>query len=168
MVAPTDPLLVDGAKVLFRYLLPFGITFVIAYGVLERLSPFGTAQRRLHILLAAVVGLSVTVFTPGGTSAVVFLSDFLGMVAVVLVGLLLALMAATLLLGEDAVGSAWSTLLAGAAVVTVIAAFVWTGGLTILLGGGEAPGIRATDALALLVVAGAVVLFRWMFGGERG
>ncbi|MFB6200122.1 MAG: hypothetical protein ABEJ83_04535 [Candidatus Nanohaloarchaea archaeon] len=155
----------------FRYVLPFLLVFLVVYGVLERVNPFGGGKERVHLLLAAVIGLFVTVFTPSGTSIPVFFSNFFGAVAVALVGMLGALVAGGLVFGEDFTASAWGRGLAGLGALIVIAVFLWMGGLKVLFPGEGFEGVGTVyipvgDLLGIAVVVGTVVFLYWALGEE--
>lgn len=153
----------------FRYVLPFLIVFLVIYGVLERVSPFGGSnEQRIHAALAAVIALFVTAFTPAGPTMAAFLSNFLGAIAVVLVGLLGALVAAGLVWGEDFHGTGWARFLGGLAVVAVLAIFLAWGGLAVLFPsgafGGVFPDFHLEELMGIAVVVGTIVFLYWALG----
>ncbi|MFB6076842.1 MAG: hypothetical protein ABEK12_01785 [Candidatus Nanohaloarchaea archaeon] len=157
---------------LFRYILPFLLTVIVVYGVLERVSPFGGGQQRIHLVLAGIIGLFVTAFSPAGTNLGVLLSNFFGAISVVLLGIVGAMVVGGLVFGEDFQDSAWSTGLAGIGVLAVITIFLAWGGLAAVLpAGSTAPAVPTypvQNLFGIAVVVGGAVFLYWALGGESG
>lgn len=154
----------------FQYLLPFLITFIVVYGVLEKLEPFGEGKRRVNVIFGVVIGLFVVGLAPGGVIGE-FFSQFFGAVAVVMVGVLIALIVAGFVFGEDFHDSAWSSTLAAVAGLLVVAIFLWWGGLELIFSGsgyGIVGGtyIPARNLLEIAFAAGVIVLLFWTLAEE--
>ncbi|MFB6076843.1 MAG: hypothetical protein ABEK12_01790 [Candidatus Nanohaloarchaea archaeon] len=151
----------------FQYVLPFLIVFAAVYGILGRLELFDENEQ-VNGIIAVVAGLFVANFAATTTFSLgLYLSNFFGAFAVVLVfllGVLLAVGAA----GEDEETmesiQKWFMYLAALAVVAV---FVSRGGLTFL--GVKAPSVKpflsGTMFWTVLVVLGAIGLIWWVTGG---
>ncbi|MDY6776724.1 MAG: hypothetical protein SVQ76_01300 [Candidatus Nanohaloarchaea archaeon] len=157
----------------FRYVLPFLLVFLLVYGILERLNPFGGGKERVHAMLAVVIGLFVTVFTPAGASVPAFFSSFFGAVAVALVGMLAALVVAGFVFGEDFSSTRWSNALGGIGVLVVVAIFLWMGGLSLIFPGRGFGTVsiqfyRFHEFFGIAVVVGALAFMYWALGEESG
>lgn len=167
MVTLIEQWLAVGQQVgLYRVVLPFLLTFIVVYGVLERVALFGSGRQRLHALTAGIIALFVAAFTPAGPSIGAFFSNVFGAIAVVMVGILLAMVVAGLVVGERFTGSALAQALAGLGVATLVLIFLAWGGLDIILPGTGfgSPAIPFDQLAGTAVVVGALVLLFWVFG----
>ncbi len=154
----------------FRYVLPFLLTFVVVYGILERSSPFGQGQGRIHSVLATIIALFVTAFTPAAPTIANFFSNFFGALAVVLVGILGALIVAGLLFGEKVQDTRWTNSLMVLGGLAVLAIFLGWGGLGIILPSDLAlfPSLTGTELFGIALVVGTIVFLYWALGEESG
>lgn len=153
----------------FRYVLPFLLVFIVVYGILERASPFGGDQQRIHTVLAAVIALFVTAFTPAAPTIANFFSNFFGALAVVLVGILGALIVAGFIFGEEMENTRWTQTLMGLGFLAVVTIFLGWGGLGIIVPsdlGPVLPAFSGGQLLGIAVVVGTIVFLYWALGEE--
>lgn len=163
----------------FQYVLPFLLTFVIIYGILERIELLGGSDgdtgSKLHAVAAFSIATFITAFTPAGTTLGALFTNYFGALAVALVGVLGAMILVGLLFPgkTDDEGnvveifeSKWKAVLVigGAALLF----FYLSGGL------GSVPWVGNIDSglgaysmqhiIGILVVVGTVVLLGWTMG----
>ncbi len=161
----------------FQYVLPFLLTFVIIYGILERIELLGDSGdkgSKLHAVAAFSIATFITAFTPAGTTLGALFTNYFGALAVALVGVLGAMILIGLLFpgrSEDdgpveLFESKWRAVvvIGGAALLF----FYLSGGI------GSVPWVENLDAglgaysmqhlIGILVVVGTVVLLGWTMG----
>lgn len=149
---------------IYRYILPFLITFLVVYGILEKVRPFGRKQRRVHTLFAIIVALFLIAFVPGSVLGG-FFSNFIGAVAVAMVGLTLVMAVYGIVFGDPTADSGLAKGVGAIGAVVVLVLFIAWGGLGIIYPGiGE--GVSLGSVLGPLIVLGLLGLIFWALGGE--
>lgn len=158
----------------FQYVLPFVLSFVIIYGILNKISLLGSEGNgdKLHTVVAAVISLFIIVYTPAGASLGTLFTNYFGALAVVLVGVFGALILLGLVFGDD-----WKKMfkkdggdsvrpgvfiLVGLIVLSIF--FGW-GGLSYLFPGLNLntgiPQIGTANMIGILVVVGTILFLMW-------
>lgn len=152
---------------LYQYGLPLLVTFAVVYGILDRIELF--EQEEINAIIGLVAGFFVANFAGGaGASLGLFLSNFFGAFAVVLVFLVGAMMAIELGSGGGEV----------AGKETLHRAVLWLGGIALVLiflawGGVQLifPDVQIgqvfidqTTALTLIVVLVAFAIIYYITG----
>ncbi len=151
---------------LFRIVLPFLITFLVVYGILEKIEPFGGGKSRVHGFIAATFGLYLVAFAPGFVLGT-FFSNFFGAVAVALVGLILLMAVYGIVFGKPALDSSLATGVGAMGALAVIVLFIAWGGIGVVFPGPGDSGIRFGRLAAPLVVLAVIALLGWaLLGGE--
>jgi len=168
----------------FQYVLPFVLSFVIIYGILnkiELLGGDGDTGDKLHTVVAAVISLFVIVYTPAGASLGTLFANYFGAMAVVLVGVFGALIVLGLVFGDD-----WNSVLMDdddnikggvfmLIALLVLAVFLGWGGLGYIFPGlnldASLPQIGTSNMIGILVVVGTILFLMWaldLTGGSDG
>lgn len=150
----------------YQYFLPLLVTFAIVYGILDRIELF--EQDRINAIVALVSGLFVANFAGGvGAGIGIFLSNFFGAFAVVLVFLVGAMMAIELGSGgEDLERKSMlhkAVLWIGA--FAVIAIFLSWGGLSLIYTGPipwNSLFLDQVTMVTLLIVLAAIALIYYV------
>ncbi|MFB6294351.1 MAG: hypothetical protein ABEI97_01185, partial [Candidatus Nanohaloarchaea archaeon] len=134
MARPALAAALDAARSvgLYAYILPFLVTFLIVFGILEKVKPFGPGKDRVHGLFAAVTGLFLVAFAPGSVLGS-FFTNFLGAVSVALVGLLMLMIAYGLVFGQPSPDSSFAKGLMALGVVAAALLFIAWGGVSLAL-----------------------------------
>lgn len=168
----------------FQYVLPFVLSFVIIYGILNKIELLGDndgAGDKLHTVVAGVISLFVIVYTPAGASLGTLFANYFGAMAVVLVGVFGALILLGLVFGDDWDGMFKDEdgnirggifLLFGLIVLSV---FLGWGGLGYIFPGLNLntglPQIGTSNMIGILVVVGTILFLMWALdlrGGGSG
>ncbi len=150
---------------MYGYVLPFLVTFLIIYGVMEKVEPFGGGQSRLHALFASLVGLFLLAFAPGGVIGA-FFSNFFGAVAVVMVGLVLVMVVYALVFGQPTADSAFVKGLGVIGATAAAVLFLIWGGFSLVFPEDVSLYGGLGGYLDVVVVLGLLALLGWaLFGG---
>lgn len=155
-----------GGVGLFRFGLPLLVTFAIVYGILDRIDLF--EQDRINAIIGVVAGFFVANFAGNAGAGIgLFMSNFFGAFAVVLVFLVGIMMAIELGSGGEDVGRKdtlhKAVLFLGA--LALIAIFISWGGLSLI--GVPAPQVNGlfldqASIVTLLIILAAVGLIYYV------
>lgn len=150
----------------YQYFLPLLITFALVYGILDRIDLF--EQDRINAIVAIVSGFFVANFAGGAGAGIgIFLSNFFGAFAVVLVFLLGAMMAIELGSGGSDLErkSTLHRAVLWIGALAVLAIFISWGGLSLIYSG-EIPVdqlfLDELTMVTLLIVLAAIALIYYV------
>lgn len=150
---------------LYTYILPFLVTFIVIYGVLDKVEPFGSGQRRIHGMLAALIGLFLLAFAPSGVLGS-FFTNFFGAVAVAFVSVV-GVMAVAGLVFRGRLSGLRAKSFAGLGAIGVIVAlalFISWGGLSIIFPRSMG-NLPFSQFISVVVVIGIIALLGWALAG---
>lgn len=160
----------------FRYVLPFLITFAIVFGILQKISLFGEEERRIDAIVALVSGFFVANYAyTAGAGVSIFLSNFFGAFAIVLVFILAVLVAAGIAGYEHGEDGGWiddkiPTIVMYLGGLAILAIFVYWGGLAAILPGSVSFNVgflNSGNLVTLFVVLGAILLIYYIVRAEE-
>lgn len=161
----------------YEYILPFILIFAIIYGILERINLFGEGNQgsddasvahKVHVIVSFSIAFFVIAFTPAATTMSAFFINFSGILALVLVGLLGAMIVYGLLFSEqDRDDDGWFTdnwytaliVIGGTAAVLL---YVGLGGFAQVpsLDVGI-PAMGTSEMLGVVIIAGTLLFLAW-------
>ncbi len=154
-----------GGVGLFQFGLPLLVTFAIVYGILDRIDLF--EQPRINGIIAVVAGFFVANFAGNAGAGIgLFMSNFFGAFAVVLVFLVGIMMAIELGSGGADVGRKdtlhKAVLFIGA--LALVAIFISWGGLSLIGVPAQVDGLflDQTSVVTLLIILAAVGLIYYV------
>ncbi|MBI4019095.1 MAG: hypothetical protein HY364_02480 [Candidatus Aenigmarchaeota archaeon] len=134
----------------FNFLLPWVFTFVITFGLLDKLSVFGDLKAKANIALSLIFAFFVT--AAAGPQMAAFFMSLLGNFVVLAVGILVLVMFLQMvgqnLMGANGSMRNWIILL----IVLVVGAALF------FSSGGNIPGLRIDSQTATMIFWGLILL----------
>jgi hypothetical protein len=156
---------------IFEFYLPFLLVFTMFFGLLEKVQPFGKEQKRLNVIIAAIAGFYVMVFSPMAITITSFFSDFFAKTSITIVTLLVGMMIVGLLAGPFWEKKDKENKIAGViiliGVIVGAALFLNAGGLALFtqIAGDMGFGIDG-ETMVILIMVGLTVVAIWYMTRE--